>query len=108
MKNFGQMLKQAQEMQSRMAEMQAKLEAHEVTGASGGGMVALTLNGKGDLRRIKLDPSLVDPNEIEMLEDLIVAAHQDAKSKLETFLAEETAKLTSGLKLPPGMKLPFG
>ena len=102
MKNFGQMLKQAQEIQSRMADMQAKLEAHEVTGASGGGMVAVTLNGKGDMRRIKLDPALVDPNEIEVLEDLIVAAHQDAKTKVAAHLAEETAKLTGGLKLPFG------
>jgi DNA-binding YbaB/EbfC family protein len=108
MKNFGQMLKQAQEMQSRMAEMQARLEAHEVSGASGGGMVTVSLNGKGDMRRIKLDAALVDPNEIEVLEDLIVAAHQDAKAKVEAYLAEETAKLTGGLKLPPGMKLPFG
>jgi len=108
MKNFGQMLKQAQELQSRMAEMQAKLEAHEVMGLSGGGMVQVTLNGRGDMRRIKLDPSLIDPGEIEVLEDLIVAAHQDAKNKVVTYLAEESAKLTGGLNLPPGMKLPFG
>ncbi|HYM33261.1 MAG TPA: YbaB/EbfC family nucleoid-associated protein [Candidatus Cybelea sp.] len=107
MKNLGQMLKQAQEMQSRMAEMQSKLDAHEISGSSGGGMVHVTLNGKGEMRRIKMDPSLVDPKEVEMLEDLIVAAHQDAKSKLEAFLAEEMAKLTGGLKLPPGVKLPF-
>ncbi|HUN50763.1 MAG TPA: YbaB/EbfC family nucleoid-associated protein [Candidatus Sulfotelmatobacter sp.] len=108
MKNLSQMLKQAQEMQSRMAEMQARLDTHEVSGASGGGMVTVTLNGKGTMRRVKLDPSLIDPAEIEVLEDLIVAAHQDAKSKVEAYVAEETAKLTGGLKLPPGMKLPFG
>ena len=108
MKNLSQMLKQAQEMQSRMADMQARLDGHEVSGASGGGMVTVTLNGKGDMRRIKLDPSLIDPAEIEVLEDLIVAAHQDAKIKVEAYVAEETAKLTGGLKLPPGMKLPFG
>jgi DNA-binding YbaB/EbfC family protein len=108
MKNLSQMLKQAQEMQSRMAEMQARLDNHEVSGASGGGMVTVTLNGKGNMRRVKLDPGLVDPAEIEVLEDLIVAAHQDAKSKVEAYVAEETARLTGGLKLPPGMKLPFG
>jgi DNA-binding YbaB/EbfC family protein len=100
MKNLGQMLKQAQEMQS-------KLDAHEISGSSGGGMVHVTLNGKGEMRRIKMDPSLIDPKEAEMLEDLIVAAHKDAKTKLEAFLAEEMAKLTGGLKLPPGVKLPF-
>lgn len=107
MKNLGQMMKQAQEMQARMAEMQAQLEHHEVTGASGGGMVAVTLNGKGELRRIKIDPSLIDPKEPEILEDLIVAAHKDAKTKVEQHLADEMAKLTGGLKLPGNMKFPF-
>jgi DNA-binding YbaB/EbfC family protein len=107
MKNLGQMMKQAQEMQSRMAEMQSRLEAQEVNGAAGGGMVQVTLNGKGEMRRIALDPSLFEPLDKEVLEDLIVAAHADAKRKAEAFMAEEMAKITGGLKLPPGMKLPF-
>jgi nucleoid-associated protein EbfC len=105
--NLGQMLKQAQQMQARMQEMQERLAAVEVTGVSGGGMVAVTLSGKGDVKKVKLDKSIVDPNEIEVLEDLIVAAFNDAKSRVERHIAEETEKLTGGLKLPPGMKLPF-
>ncbi len=107
MSNLGQMLKQAQEMQSKMAEMQAKLEGVEVTGASGGGLVTVTLGGKGDVRKIKIDPSIVDAEDVEVLEDLITAGVNDAKAKLETRVAEEMAKLTGGLNLPPGLKLPF-
>jgi DNA-binding YbaB/EbfC family protein len=107
MKNLGQMMKQAQQMQERMAELQAKLEAVELSGASGGGMVQVTLNGKGEMRRIKIDKSLVDPNESEVLEDLILAAFNDAKAHVEAHMAEEMKKLTGGLSLPPGMKLPF-
>ncbi len=107
MTNLGQMLKQAQEMQSKMAEMQAKLDGVEVTGASGGGLVTVTLGGKGDVRKIKIDPSIVDAEEVEVLEDLITAGVNDAKAKLEVLLAEEMGKLTGGLNLPPGMKLPF-
>jgi DNA-binding YbaB/EbfC family protein len=107
MKNLGQMMKQAQQMQAKMAEMQEQLAAAEMTGAAGGGMVQVTMNGKGELRAVKIDPSLVDPRDVEVLEDLIVAAAQDAKSKVEAHVAEEMQKLTGGLNLPPGMKLPF-
>ena len=107
MKNLGNMMKQAQQMQERMAELQAKLETVELSGASGGGMVQVTLNGKGEMRRLKIDKSLVDPNETEVLEDLIVAAFNDAKAHVEAHMAEEMKKLTGGLALPPGMKLPF-
>lgn len=107
MKNLGQMMKQAQEMQEKMAELQERLAKIEVIGQSGGGMVTVTLNGKSEMRRVALDPSLDPKSDGEMLEDLIVAAHNDAKSKLETRLKEETAKLMGGLQLPPGMKLPF-
>ena len=107
MKNLGQMMKQAQQMQSKMAEMQAQLETVEMTGASGGGLVQVTVGGKGDLRRIKLDKSLIDPNEVEVLEDLIVAAFNEAKTRVEAHVAQEMAKVTGGLQLPPGMKLPF-
>jgi len=107
MKNLGQMMKQAQEMQSRMAEMQKRLETEEVSGQSGGGMVRVTLTGKGEARRISIDPKIVDASEKEVLEDLIVAAVNDARAKVEARLSEEMAKLTGGLNLPPGLKLPF-
>lgn len=107
MKNLGNMLKQAQQMQSKMAEMQAKMSEMEVDGQSGGGMVKITLNGKGELRKLKVDPAIVDRDEVEVLEDLIVAAFNDAKGKVEAAMAEEMAKVTGGLQLPPGMKLPF-
>ncbi len=107
MKNFGQMMKQAQEMQAKMAEMQARLEQVEMTGAAGGGLVQVTLTGKGEMRKVKIDKSLADPNEVEVLEDLVLAAFNDAKQRVEVHVAEEMSKLTGGLKLPPGMKLPF-
>jgi len=107
MKNLGQMMKQAQQMQSKMAEMQQSLDSAEISGASGGGMVSATLNGKGELRRLRIDPNLVDPDNVEVLEDLVVAAYADAKTKVETYAAEEMSKLTGGLELPEGFKLPF-
>ena len=107
MKNLGQLMKQAQEMQSRMQELQAKLGELELEGAAGGGMVKVTLNGKGEARRIKLDAALLDARESEVLEDLLVAAFNDAKAKIEARAAEEMQKLTGGLALPPGFKLPF-
>jgi len=107
MKNLGQMMKQAQAMQAKMAEMQEKLGQLEVSGQSGGGMVTATLNGKSELRKLKLDPALVDPNDVEVLEDLIVAAVNDAKAKVEARVAEEMKQVTGGLDLPPGLKLPF-
>ena len=107
MKNLGQMLKQAQEMQARMAELQAKLAEVEMTGSAGGGMVQVTLNGKGEMRKVKIDPALIKAEEAEVLEDLILAASNDAKSRVEAHLAQEMSKLTGGLQLPPGMKLPF-
>ena len=107
MKNLGNMLKEAQKLQDRMGEMQAKLAEIEVTGSAGGGMVAVTLNGKGEMRKVKIDPSLVDPAEVEILEDLIVAANNDAKVKVETHVQEEMGKLTGGMNLPGGLKLPF-
>jgi nucleoid-associated protein EbfC len=107
MKNLSGLMKQAQQMQSKMQEMQAKLEAMEIEGVAGAGLVSVTLNGKGDLRRIKIDPKIVDPADTEMLEDLVVAAHTDAKRKIEAATAEEMQKVAGGLQLPPGMKLPF-
>ena len=108
MKNLGQMMKQAQQMQAKMAELQEKLAAAEtMTGAAGGGMVQVTMNGKGELRAVKIDPGLLTPDDVEVLEDLIVAAANDAKAKVEAQVAEEMQKMTGGLALPPGMKLPF-
>lgn len=107
MKNLGQMMKQAQQMQSRMAEMQAQLEQVEMTGVAGAGMVQVTLSGKGEVRRVKIDKSLLDPNDVEMLEDLIVAAFNDSRAKVDAHVQEEMAKLTGGLNLPSGFKLPF-
>lgn len=107
MKNLGQLMKQAQEMQNKMAEMQAQLEAVEMTGTAGGGMVEATLNGKGNAVRIKLDKAVLDPSEGEVLEDLIVAAFNDARTKVNAYAEAEMQKLTGGLALPGGLKLPF-
>jgi DNA-binding YbaB/EbfC family protein len=100
-------MKQAQQMQTRMAEMQAKLADVEMSGQAGGGMVTALMNGKGELKKIKLDKSVVDPEDVEILEDLIIAAVNDAKGKIEAHVAGETQKLMGGLPMPPGMKLPF-
>jgi DNA-binding YbaB/EbfC family protein len=107
MKNLGDMMKQVQAMQSRMAEMQAKLEQATVVGQSGGGLVKVTLSGKGVMTRLDLDPSLLKADEKEILEDLILAAHSDAKAKAEAMMAAEMQSVTGGLPLPPGFKLPF-
>ena len=107
MKNLAGLMKQAQDMQEKMADMQARLEAVDTEGVAGAGMVRVTLNGRGELRGIKLDPKLADPAEMEMLEDLIVAAHRDAKVKTEALAQAEMQKATGGLNLPAGLKLPF-
>ncbi|MDB5366358.1 MAG: nucleoid-associated protein [Rhodospirillales bacterium] len=107
MKNLGNMMKQAQQMQARMQEMQKQLAQTEMTGQAGGGMVQVTVAGSGELRKIKIEKSVVDPGEVEMLEDLIVAACNDAKTKLDAHIQEETSKIMGGMQLPPGMKLPF-
>jgi DNA-binding YbaB/EbfC family protein len=107
MKNLGNMMKQAQQMQERMAELQTRLDQMEIAGQSGGGMVQATLSGKGELRRIKIDKALCNPDEAEILEDLVVAAVNDAHHRVNAMAAEEMSKITGGLTLPPGMKLPF-
>jgi DNA-binding YbaB/EbfC family protein len=106
MKNIGQMMKQAQKLQEKMNEMQEQLANTEVTGSSGGGMIQVTLNGKAEVRRVRIDPTVIDPAEAEMLEDLIMAAFNDAKAKVEAHVAEQMSELTGGLKLPPGMQFP--
>ena len=107
MKNLGQMMKQAKEMQEKMGEIQARIEETEVTGEAGGGMVQVTLNGKGAMRRLRLDPNLVSGDDVEVMEDLIVAAHNDAKTKVEALIQQEMGQLTGGLNLPAGFNLPF-
>ena len=107
MKNIGQLMKQAQQMQQKMAEMQEQLASVEMTGMAGGGMVQVTLNGKGDVKKVKLDKAVVDPEEVEVLEDLLVAAFNDARQKVTAHTEAEMQKLTGGLTLPGGLKLPF-
>ena len=107
MVNIGNMMKQAQQMQKKMADAQEKLSSIEVEGVSGGGMVKVTASAKGDIKRIAIDDTLMKPEEKEMTEDLIVAAINDAKQKGEVAAQEEMKKVTGGISLPPGMKLPF-
>lgn len=107
MKDLMGMMKKAQELQERMQEAQQKLGDLTVEGSSGGGLVTVTLTGKGDLRGLKIDPSLFRDDDVEVLEDLIIAAHSDARQKAEAETAEKMQELTAGLQLPPGMKFPF-
>ena len=99
------MMKQAQEIQGRMQKMQEDLTGLEVEGQSGAGLVKVKLNGKLDVRGLKIDPSLIKPEDAEMLEDLIVAAFQDAKAKAEAAVQAKMQEVTGGLALPPGLKL---
>lgn len=103
--NIMQMMKQAQQLQSKMETMQAELEAVEVEGQSGGGLVQVTLSGKFSMKSVRIDPSLLKADEGEILEDLILAAHQDAKVKAERILQEKMQEATGGLPIPPGLKL---
>ena len=104
MRDIMGMMKQAQ---SRMQEMQQRVAALEISGAAGGGLVRVTLSGKGEMRGLKIDASLLKPDEAEILEDLIVAAHNDARVKVEAEVSKLPQEATGGLQLPPGMKLPF-
>lgn len=107
MKNMAKMMQQAQKMQSKMKEFQDSLMDLEIYGTAGAGMVNVVISGKADLKKIDIDPSLIDPNEKEMLEDLIKAAMADAKAKMETEVSQKMSEITGGLQLPPGMSLPF-
>ena len=107
MVNINNMMKQAQQLQKKMAEAQDKLNQIEVVGSSGGGLVKITSTAKGEVKKIFLDDSLLKKDEKEILEDLIIAAINDAKQKGEAAAQEEMKSLTGGLPLPPGMKLPF-
>ena len=101
------LMKQAQAMQAKMQAMHAELEQTLVEGEAGGGMVKVTLTAKGDLRNVAIDPSLMKPDEREIVEDLIVTAHADARRKAERLAEEKMKNVTAGMPLPPGMKLPF-
>jgi hypothetical protein len=105
MADFMGMMKQAAQLQQKMQEMQQQLDELTVEGTSGGGLVSVTLSGKGDLKGVRIDGSLVKPEEKEILEDLIVAAHGDARRKAEALLQDKMKELTGGLPLPPGLKL---
>ena len=105
MADFMGMMKKAAELQSKMQAMQAELESIEIEGSSGGGVVKMVLNGKGDLKGVTIDHSLMNPDEKEILEDLLVTAHADARKKSESVMAEKMKALTGGLPLPPGLKL---
>jgi len=107
MKNLAGLMKQASQMQAKMQEMQERLETMEVEGSAGAGMVIVRMNGKFDMRGLTVDPKLLDPSDVDTLRDLIIAAHADAKRKVEAMTAEEMQKITGGLELPGGMKLPF-
>jgi DNA-binding YbaB/EbfC family protein len=105
MKDIMGMMKQVGQMQARMQKMQEELAATEIEGQSGAGLVRVTLNGKGDMKKIAIDAGLMKPGEGEILEDLVLAANQDARAKLETMMASKMAEVTGGLPLPPGLKL---
>lgn len=107
MKDLLGLMSKAKEMQAKMQAMQEEVALIEATGQSGGGMVVVTLSGKSEMKSLKIDPSLLKEGEGEILEDLIVAAHNDAKAKVEATMQEKTKALTAGLPIPPGMKLPF-
>lgn len=107
MKDLMGLMKQAKEMQSKMQSMQEEMATLEVTGSSGAGMVTVTLSGQGHMQGVTIDPSMITEGEGEMIEDLVLAAHNDAKAKLDQAMAEKTQAMTEGMQLPPGMKLPF-
>ena len=107
MRDIMGMMGKVKEMQAKMEKLQADIAALEVEGKSGGGLVTVKLNGKGSMLGLKIDPSLFKEDDVEILEDLIIAAHNDAKERAEAITAEKTKEITAGLPIPPGMKLPF-
>jgi nucleoid-associated protein EbfC len=107
MKDLMGMMGKAREMQERFQKLQEEIASMEVSGQAGGGLVQVTLSGKFEMRGLKIDPSLFKEDDVEVLEDLILAAHNDAKVKLEAAMQEKSKELTAGLPIPPGMKLPF-
>lgn len=107
MRDLMGLMGKAKEMQAKFEAMQEEIAALEAAGQSGGGLVRVTLSGKGEMKALKIDPSLFKEDDVEILEDLILAAHNDAKAKLDATLQEKTRAMTAGMPIPPGMKLPF-
>ena len=105
LKDLGGLMAQAQQMQQKIKDLQAELERQEIVGSSGAGMVKVTLNGKGETRRVEIDASLFKPDDKGVVEDLIVAAANDARTKVEQTVQEQMRNITGGLPLPPGFKL---
>ena len=107
MKDLMGLMGKAKEMQARFQAMQEEIAGLEATGQAGGGLVTVTLSGKFEMKALKIDPSLFKEDEVEILEDLLLAAHNDAKGKVEAVMQQKTRELTAGMPIPPGMKLPF-
>ncbi len=105
MKDLMGMMKQVGQMQARLKEVQEELARAEIEGQSGGGLVRVTVDGKGEVKRVRIDPSLMKPDDAEIVEDLIVAAATDARAKADAAMQAKMADVTGGLPLPPGMKL---
>lgn len=107
MKDLMGLMGKAKEMQAKFQAMQEEIASLEITGQSAGGLVQVTLSGKFEMRALKIDPSIFKEDDVEILEDLVLAAHNDAKVKVEAEMQKKTSELTAGMPLPPGMKLPF-
>lgn len=107
MKDLLGLMGKAKEMQAKFQAMQEEIANIEVTGQSAGGLVSVTLSGRFDMKSLKIDPSLFKEDDVEILEDLLLAAHNDARARVEQEMQARTAELTAGLPMPPGMKLPF-
>ena len=105
--NFNNMMKQAQDLQKKMAEAQKKVESLEAEGTSGGGLIKIIIDGKNNVKSVKIDDSLISKEDVEILEDLILAAFNDGKEKIEKKISDEMSSITGGLQLPPGFKMPF-
>ena len=105
--NFNNMMKQAQDLQKKMAEAQKKVESLEAEGTSGGGLIKIIIDGKNNVKSVKIDESLISKEDVEILEDLILAAFNDGKEKIQKKISDEMSLITGGLQLPPGFKMPF-
>ena len=105
MKDLNDLMKQAQEMQAKMADFQTQIEEMDIKGASGGGLIEVTLSGKGDMKGLRIDDSLIKGEDREVLEDLIIAAHTDARAKMEQVVSEKMQEATGGFQMPPGFSL---
>ncbi|OPB31107.1 YbaB/EbfC family nucleoid-associated protein [Bartonella sp. AR 15-3] len=107
MRDMMNIMKKAKEMQTKMQQMQSELANLTATGIAGGGLVKITINGQNTISAIKIDTSLMNPKDVEILEDLVIAAYKDAKSKLDVIIKEKTKSVTAGMPIPPGFQFPF-